>query len=222
MPADYPADMNAKPQKVQADRKLGMVSSFDELRREGWVPFTLGPLYVFACVPFDIIARFAAEAKTSVRVSYVEFNDFQIIALNGPYGHMVFVMNDEAYPEFANFMDSVEITDHEGGRFFRPLRTCGPLMDPYMRQLGTTAPTPEYMDVWSVSSPAGMIVPETHTEILPYEIFKPGEAEELTREEYRRRLPRPTTAPERITFKKLPPHPMVVLRGQELFGPGKD
>ena len=118
MPADYPADMDAKPQKVQAERKLGMVASLDELRREKWVPFTLGPLYVFGRIPFDIIARFATETKVPVYVSYVEFNDFQIIALNGPYGHMLFAMNDEAYPEFVDWLDTIEITDYEGGRFF--------------------------------------------------------------------------------------------------------
>lgn len=216
----HPADMNAAPQQAQPDRQLKMVGSLDELRHEKWVPFTLGPLYVFGRIPFDIIARFATETNVSVYVSYVEFNDFQWLALEGPYGHMLFVMNDEAYPEFVDWLETIEITDHEGGRFFRPLRTGAPLMDPFMRQLATQQPTPEVIDVWSISSTSGMIVPETHYEHLPYPVFKPDEAEDLTREEFLRRMPRPATAPERITFKKSPPHPVVVLRGKQLLGKG--
>lgn len=218
MPDSYPADMSAKPQKVQADRKLGMVGSLAELRKEGWVPFTLGPLYVFGRIPFDIISRFATEASVPVYGTYIDFTDFQIIALNGPYGHKLFAMNDEAYPEFVDWLDTIEITDREGGRFFRPLRSCAPLLDPFMRMLGVEAPTPEVIDVWAISSTSGMIVPESHTETLPYPVFKPGEAEELARDEFLRRLPKPVTAPKRIEFKKLPPHPIVSMRGKELLG----
>jgi len=214
---DYPADMNVKPQLVQADRKLDMVASLHEMRKEGWVPFTLGPLYVFGRIPFDIIARFATETKLPIRVSYVEFPNFQIIALNGPYGHMLFSMNDEAYPEFVDWLDTIEVTDVEGGRFFKPLRASAPLMDPFMRTIDAETPTPEVIDVWSISSTSGMILPESHTETLPYPIFKPGEAEELARDEFTRRLPKPVTAPERITFKKLPPHPVVLVRGKQLL-----
>jgi len=210
--------MNAKPRLVQADRHLGMVTSLDEMRREGWVPFTLGPLYVFGNIPFDIIARFSTEVDVPVYVSYVEFNDFQIIALNGPYGHMLFAMNDEAYPKLVEYLDAVEITNWEEKKFFRPLRACAPLMDPFMRQIGTSTPTPEYIDVWATSSTAGMILPESHTEVLPYPLFKPGEAEDMAREDFRRRLPRPTTAPEIITFRRTPPHPLVALRGKQILG----
>jgi hypothetical protein len=195
-----------------------MVGSLAELRKEKWVPFTLGPLYVFGRIPFDIIARFATEVSVRVYVTYIDFTDFQIVALNGPYGYKLFAMNDAAYPEFVEWLETIEITDREGGRFFKPMRTGASLMDPFMRHIGVEAPTPEVIDVWSVNGTTGMIVPETHVENLPYPVFKPGEAEELTRDQFLKRMPKPVTAPERINFKKKPPMPNMLIRGKQMLG----
>lgn len=211
------SDDVADPKRHQADRKIHLFGSLEELRKEKLVPFTLGPLYVFGNIPFDIIQRFVDETGSDPRRSYVEFENFRFVALNGPYGHMLFTMHDETYESFAKWLETVEITDTPGKRFFRPLRTAAACMDPYMRHLNVQTPVPEVIDVWTISATNGMIVPETHSESLPYPIFKPGEAEELAREEFLRRLPRPTSAPEMITFKKLAPHPNIVLRGKQLL-----
>lgn len=209
----HPGDMNAKPDQSTSDRRLEMVASMDELRREHWVPFTTGPLYAYGQLPFDVIARFCTETKRDVFVSHIDFLDFPIVELAGELGHRMMAMNDEAYPAFVEYMQTVEVIDRENQRYFQIARFAAPIMDPFTRYLGVSVPKPETIDVWTVIGLGGTIVPKTHVEELPYPVFKPGEAGELSRQEFLERLPRPASAPLMVALERKDTDPRIVRRG---------
>ena len=219
--AKHPADMNTPPTSGRKDQQLGMIGSLYKMRKEGYVPFTYGPLYVFGAIPFDIVARFSAETMEPVDVTYYDFRGFPIIALPNPYDHRLFAMNDEAYARFSSWLQTVEIVDHTADKYCVPLCVGAAIMDPFMRELAITVPGPEVIDVWTVSTMTGRVLPKMHIEQLPYPIFKRGEAEELkdrAREEFLQRLPRPVTAPEKIVLQRKAANPAVQLRGQRILG----
>jgi len=221
---EHPADMNAPLQLPRHERKFGMMGSLAELRKEEWVPFTLGPLHVYGKVTFDIPSRFFADTGFRPIMSWVDFGDFPLLTIPKVtpeqqwHNHRLFVMDDMAYPHFADWLLTVEIINREEQRFTLPIRTAAPIMDPFMRFIGTATPTPEVIDVWSVSDMQCMLLPQTHVEQLPYPIFKEGEAEELSRAEFLRRLPKPTTAPASVTFRAASPDPRVIVRGHQALG----
>lgn len=206
------ADPDAKVTIGKASRQFQLVRSLHELRAEKWVPFTLAPVYVHARVPFDIIKRFCADTGVEVDMHYVDF-DFQIINEPPPYNAKLFLMNDGAYNEFCNYMDFVELLDREAGMFTKIRRLGAPILDPFMRVTGQQ-PIPGFIDVWTVSSMGGILTPKSHIEVLPYPIFRRGEAEELERAEFLRRLPQPTTGPTSIIMSWQPPEPHVVMLGR--------
>jgi len=210
--------MSAAPDQSQPDRHMEMMSSFEEMRREKWVPFTMGPLYLSSRLPFDVIARFCEDTKMDVFVSHVDFNDFQVFDMPGEFGHRVMAMNDEAYEPFVKYLCGIEVIDRERQRYFQIARFAAPIMDPFMRYLATTVPVPETIDVWSAIGLGGYFVPKTHVEIIPYPIFRPGEAQDLAREEFLARLPRPVTAPTLVEFERKETHPEIIKRGLKLLG----
>lgn len=210
------ADLSAPP-SVRRPRKIGLVQSLDEIRREKFVPFTHGPLYVHGPVPFDIVERFVADTSIEAFMTYYDFTDDPIINLPPPYAFRLFVMDDVAYPHFCKWLETVEITNSPKKQLIVPRRVAAPILDPFMKLLNVTVPTPEVIDVWTVSRSDCQVMPDTHVETLPYPVFKEGEAEELTREEFLQRLPKPATAPNAVKLRKLPPDPRVVVRGNARF-----
>jgi hypothetical protein len=198
----------------QPSRQLQLVRSLVELRREKWVPFTLAPVYVHARVPFDIIQRFCDETNIKPDVYYVDF-EFQIINEPPPYHAKLFVMNDKVYYRFCDYLLSIEIFDRKTSSFGMLRHVSAAIMDPFMKYIGAKTPVPELIDIWTISTMRGHLLPLTHAETLPYPIFKEGEAEELTRAEFLRRLPRPTTAPDSVIMSWHEPEPSVIILGRQ-------
>jgi hypothetical protein len=211
------ADPNKRVEYGRTSRELQLVGSLAELRKEKWVPFTLAPVYVHARVPFDIIARFCADTNIEVDMHYIDF-EFQIINEPAPYNAKLFVMNDEAYHHFSDYLNNTEILHRDSQSYCIMRRFGAPILDPLMRVTSVEQPTPQLIDVWTVSSMRGTLLPGGHTEVLPYPIFRRGEAEELTREEFLRRLPPPTTAPPSVIMTWHPPDAVVVRTGRIRLG----
>ena len=178
------------------------------------MPFTLAPVYVHARLQFDIIKRFCADTGTDVDIHYVDF-DFQLINEPAPYNAKLFVMNDAAYNAFCDYMDFVELVDRASGSFSKIRRFGAPILDPFMRAVGAQQPSPGFIDVWTISSMRGLLIPASHVEVLPYPIFREGEAEDLDRSEFLRRLPQPTTAPKSVILSWKLPEPHVVQLGRQ-------
>lgn len=199
---------------VEEDKKLGILGSLLEAREEGYVPFTHAALYVYAGITFDVVGRFVNDTKTEVLLTYYDFNDFELINLPQPFGSRLYLMNDQAYPVFCSWLETVEMVHPEHKGFCVPRRMAAPIADPFMRMIGAEQPRPEVIDVWTVSTMAASLGVESHSEAVPFPIFKPGEAEELERGEFLKRLPHPTTAPESIKIVIRPADPTVVVRGR--------
>jgi hypothetical protein len=219
----HPAGMSVPPGEG-ANREVPFFSSLEEMRREGFVPFTLGPLYVLGNIDFNIMARFAGETMTDVYLEDHFEIDFEhvIIRLSGkPYDKRMFGLRDSLYAKFSAWLKTHETVNRKDDLYFRPIVVGGALLDPFVKTLNVSAPKPEAIDVWTISSNKGIAVPKTHIEQLPHPVFKEGEAEELrevNREEYLRRLPKPVTAPPAIKLTKKPADPSIVLRGKEVLG----
>jgi hypothetical protein len=198
-----------------------MMASLDELRKAGFVPFTLGPLYTLAHIDFDIVARFAAESGQPADVTHFDFERFSFIFLQPPFNHRLFAMPDDYYWQFSDWLKAVQIVNRAEATFCRPICVGAPLLDPFVRFVGALAPKPEVIDVWTISAMTGKALPATHIEQLPYPIFKPGEAEELkqtNRVQFYDKLPRPATAPDCIILERKPPDPAVVIAGKAALG----
>jgi hypothetical protein len=196
-----------------------MVGSLAELRKEGWVPFTHAPLYVHGNIDFDIIGRFHAESGFDFFVSHYDFDSLRIISVpkphNGPMESRLFVMDDLAYPHFCAWLATVEIVNPNQRTFAVPRRVAAAIADPFMQFTRTTVPTAEVIDVWTVSTMQHFFKPKTHVETQPFPVFEEGEAEELTRDEFLKRLPSPASAPSMIKLEAAPPEPTVIARGKE-------
>jgi hypothetical protein len=190
-----------------------MLSSLLEARKEGYVPFTHAALYVYVGIGFDIVGRFVNETKADVLLTYYDFDSFEIINLPQPFGSRLYLMNDQAYPAFCSWLESVEMVHPKHGGFCKPRRLAAPVGDPFMRLIGVDRPRPEVIDVWTISTMNAQLGIETHVETVPYPIFKPGEAEELERDEFLKRLPHPTTAPESVKLVIRAADPIVVSQG---------
>lgn len=214
-------DAGGAAEQGSPDNHMQMMASFEEMRKEKYVPFTLGPLYLAGDLneeTFDVIKRFVEDKKVPVFVQHIDFTTFKLFDMPGKYGHRVYAMNDEAYGPFVKYLEETEVIDRERGRYFQIVRFAAPIMDPFMRFIGTSKPVPETIDVWTAMGLGGFIAPKTHVETLPYPIFRPGEAEDMERAEFLRRLPRPTTAPMLVEFERKDTVPAVIQRGLTVLG----
>lgn len=199
-------------------KKIGMVASFEELRREKFVPFILGPLYYFLDLPMDasIVRKFVEEEEQAdaCHTEY-DFEGSQLTRLPKPWTNRIWVLDDTRYPAFKLWLETFEFANVEHGMFAVARCTSAPLLDPFMRVVGTEQPRPELIHVWTPSTIHSFIKPRTHVEALGYPIFREGEAEDLTRQEFLSRLPRPTSAPETVELTAGPAEPDVIVRGRE-------
>ena len=199
---------------MKAETKLAMLGSLMEARKEGYVPFTHAAIYVYGGVQFDIVGRFVNDTQEEVVMTHYDFQDFEIINLPQPFGSRLFLINDHAYPKFCSWLESVEMVHPEHKGFCVPRRMAAPIADPFMRLIGVEKPRPEVIDVWTVSTMAAHLGVASHSEAVPYPIFRPGEAEDLERKEFLKRLPSPTSAPEKVELIVKPPDPTVIARGR--------
>lgn len=204
-------------------KKIGMVSSLEELRREGFVPFILSPLYAFLglSVETNLIRHFAGELKKDVFSTEYDFDGLQLTRLPKPWTNRIWVMDDDTYPQFRSWLGTFEFIDFPKKLFAVPRCVTAPILDPFMRVVGAEAPRPEILHVWSPSTMRLFVKPVTHVEMLGHPIFKPGEAKELkekARDEFLQRLPRPTSAPETIELVATDPEPTIIVRGRKRLG----
>ena len=202
-----------QPPKIgRSEPKLGRVDSLAELRKERFVPFILAPVYVHGKVPFNIIERFFIETSIEVFTTSFDFQGLELIDLPESRSQLL-VMDDISYPYFCRWLETVELVNPIEKTFAVPRRLAAPILDPFVQLLGVSQPPPELVDVWCLSSITHNLVPATHVETVPFPIFKEHETEELTRQEFLQRLPKPTTAPTIIKLSRRPPDPGVVIRG---------
>jgi hypothetical protein len=207
---------NSSPVSTGPGRQVGMFASLEEVRRERFVPFTFGPLYVCARIPFDTVQRFVAETDNECYVTNFDF-EFDIITLPEPYCRRLFVMDDKTYPKYVRWIESVNVVNREEQLYAEPMRAAALILDPFQRMMARTIPAPGVVDVITVSTNKGIVRPRVYVEDLPYPIFREGEAEDLEREEFLARLPKPASAPPKIYLEQVRANPLVQVRAKELL-----
>lgn len=202
-------------------KKIGMVSSFEELRREKFVPFILSPLYFFLDLPMEVslIRKFIEEEEQAdaYHTEY-DFAGFPLTTMPKPWTSRIWVMDDTRYPAFKSWLESFEFMNRKIGMFAVARCTSAPVNDPFVRILDVEKPRPEIIHIWTPSTPHTFIKPLTHVETIAHPIFREGEAEDLSRADFLSRLPRPVSAPDTIELVSSKPDPTVVLRASERAG----
>ena len=153
------SDSEAKPEYgFVRDPKLGSVQSFAQLHSLGFVPFTLGPVYVYAGIQDDLIKSFAGETQREVLSTTLQF-ERAVLCRCQEWNYILQVMDLENYRQFKNWMQALQPIDRRQKRFFVVRRFDAPVLDPLLLdQAGQTQPT--HLDVFSVSGLESLIKPK--------------------------------------------------------------
>lgn len=140
---------------------LAKISSFSELRKEGFTPLALGPLYVYAGVQLPLINAFASE-KTAGQPSDVYCTDMHferpVIARCQEWNYMLDIMDTQSFQWFKKWMLGMQFVDQATGRFNLPRHYVAPLLDPILLDTKRIA-IPDTLDVFSVSGRRMLLKP---------------------------------------------------------------
>lgn len=202
--------------RTKKSKSMSLFQNLEEARREGLVPFTFGPMYVVAQIPFDTVQAFISESDVPTSVAYIDFS-FPIITLPGDYSRRLFLMNKEAYGPYVKWIMNQVFARSETGLLAQPIHLSAAILDPYQRMINTTKPVPELIHIVSVTTNRGMVRTVTHEEQVPMRLFRAGEVDDLPPDEFYARLPRPTSAPALIRLEQTPPDPTMVTLASEYF-----
>lgn len=202
--------------RTKESRTMGLFQNLEEARREGLVPFTFGPMYVVAQIPFDTVKKFIGESSIETVVTYVDF-PFPIITLPGAYSRRLFLMNKEAYGPYVEWITNQTFAHSDKQFIAQPIHMAAAVLDPYQRLIKATVPVPELVYIISVTTNKGMVHTETHKEEVEGRIFRQGEIKDLAPDEFYARLPKPVTAPPVIELKQTKPDPQMVRLANEFF-----
>jgi len=165
-------------------------ASFAELRKEGLMPFTLGPLYVYADVHFSLINAFLDDERLvrprDTRGGRFIF-DRPILARCEEWNYVVEVMDAPSFLAFKTWMPTNSFVDRPGRRFCVPKQFPSPMLDPLALDLKGVA-VPEVLDVFTVSTTKVLLRPiceQTYETVKPYVDFRRAapEAEVMARAE---------------------------------------
>jgi hypothetical protein len=156
---DYLGAEEAVPGNV---KKLSLKSpaSMNELIQDGLIPFTVGPVYVYAGVDDDIINRFAGEnilGLKEVRVATFPFQHAVLVRCE-LWNYEIQAMDKDSYEKFQQWMQIQLFINKKEKNIFAPRLYRPPLMDPFAYQKNNTR-TPTAMDVYSVNSMKSSLVP---------------------------------------------------------------
>lgn len=142
---------------------LAKISSFDELRKEGFTPLALGPMYVYAGVRLSLINAYASE-KTQLHPSdcfttTMHF-DRPVIARCEEWNYMLDIMDTASFQWFKKWMLGMQFVDKATKRFNIPRHYVVPMLDPIQLDTKNIA-VPTTLDVFSVSGRAMLLKPIT-------------------------------------------------------------
>jgi hypothetical protein len=132
--------------------------SLADLRKEGHVPYLLGPIYAYVGVREDIEARYAGEnIKGPPEETYGRRFGFrhQVVTHCGAWSCVLNSMEAVAYKWFRQWLIHQNFICREQGRFYVPRSNSAPVLDPFALERGLSVP--ESLDVWTVSGMKGRL-----------------------------------------------------------------
>ena len=119
----------------EASQPVGFsaINSFAELRKEGFTPYAVGPLYVHIGIPDSLAVRFAAELKQKRNIvpmgSELTF-DKEVITDCEEWNHMLDAMDDKSFGIFKGWLCSLRFVRKENGQYFSVKHYQAPIVDP--------------------------------------------------------------------------------------------
>lgn len=142
--------------------KLAKVDSFDELRKEGFTPFSLGAVYVYSGIQCSLPNKFASEeqkGRPEVHGTSMHF-DRPIVARCQEWNMIINIMDTPSYQWFKRWMIAQQFCNRERKQFTVTRHYIAPILDPILLDVkGLSVPTT--LDIFSVSGMKGSLIPVT-------------------------------------------------------------
>jgi hypothetical protein len=157
--------MNPVPPCSLKAPKLTGVDSFEKLREEGFVIFSLAPVYIYAQVAESLPESFAAATgedmknrKGEILSTQIEF-EHEVLKRCPGWSNMLEVMDANSYMWFKRWMSSLNFVNRDKKKFYVPKMFTAPILDPIQVDLGKVKPTPDHVDVFGLSGLSGVLKP---------------------------------------------------------------
>jgi hypothetical protein len=179
---------------------MKLMSSFEELRKEGYTPFILGPVYEYAGVQWDLVQKFAEEMsgeevrdaevkdgqlkvsthKLETRAVHLRFE--HVICGNCPeWSNTMNLMDAVSFPHFKKWVLGQQFVNKLERRFYIVRHYMAPILDPLKLSTKNQA-EPTSIDVFSVCGMKASLVPVhslgAHSEAKTFVEFKAAPPEE--------------------------------------------
>lgn len=200
---------------LKLPRGLERVGSFKELLDAGFIAFSLGPIYVYACVEEDIMLKFMElpdeqkgidpvasrlaqagliQAHDRPRETYGTHMFFDRIIVNHcvQWTNVLNVMDVDSYAWFKKWMLANTFVSRQHKKFFVPRHYIAPIIDPIAYDAKQDI-IPSALDVFSVSSMKWSLKPVTN-------------------------VTNKATTPEYVDLKEFPPDEDVRKEGLKILG----
>jgi hypothetical protein len=132
------SDKKPEPRRV-IEPNITKIGSFEELDKEGFVMFSLGPVYVFGGITDDLVAAYAAELKEGlnqdVYATTAQF-DREVIKRCGPWNGLLSVMDKPNFQQFKAWMLGLQFVNRKEKEFQVVRHHLAPIVDPLKYDAG--------------------------------------------------------------------------------------
>jgi hypothetical protein len=153
------------------------MTSFAEMRKEGYTPFIMGPVYEYAGVQWDLVLKFAEEIsgepvrdaavkdgklevsthKLDTRAVHVKFQ--HAICGNCPeWAYTMNIMDSPSFVHFKKWLLQQQFVSRAARRFYIVRHYVAPILDPLKLSVKNQA-EPTTVDVFSVCGMRGSLIP---------------------------------------------------------------
>jgi hypothetical protein len=139
---------------------LAKVDSFAELRKEGFTPYALGPVYVYAEVGWDLVQHFARDKdpKCPEIFSANMHFDRPVLARCEAWNNILDIMDTPSFQWFKKWMMGQNFVNRDKHKYFETRHFFAPILDPIIldnKRLGV----PETLDTFCCSGRRAMMKP---------------------------------------------------------------
>lgn len=141
---------------------ISKVDSFEELRKEGFTPFSLGAMYVYVEIDRDLVQEFAKEqmpGRPEVHGTTMHF-DRPVIGRCAEWNSILNIMDTPSFQWFKKWMIAQQYVHRARRRFYTSRHYIAPLLDPIRldtKRLGS----PTTLDIFAPAGMSGTIKPVT-------------------------------------------------------------
>jgi hypothetical protein len=170
------------------------MQSFEELKKEGYMPFIMGPVYEYAGVQWDLVLKFADELggkpvrdavvkdgglkvnehKLETRAVCAKF-EYPICGNCPEWAHTMHIMDAPSFPHFKKWLLGQQFVNKLERRFYIVRHYMAPIIDPLKLSTKKQAEATS-IDVFSVCGMKGSLVPKhsltAHSEAKTFVEFR--------------------------------------------------